>query len=128
MENILLSLINEVLDLSKIEAGKMTLNENDFDFYALLKTIEEMLKLKANGKGLNLIFSINSDVPQYIKADEKKIRQILINLLNNGIKFTESGEVSVKVNINAQKMKSKEKLILDFSKSKILVLELHQKN
>ena len=110
----LLSLINEVLDLSKIEAGKMTLNENDFDFYALLKTIEEMLKLQANTKGLNLIFSVNSDIPQYLQADEKKIRQILINLLNNAIKFTDFGEVILKVNVNPNKMKSKEKLVLDF--------------
>ncbi|GEM_PF-4011102 len=110
----LLSLINEILDLSKIEAGKMTLNENDFDFYNLLETIKEMLKLKAISKGLKFIFQVDSNVPQYLKSDDQKLRQILINLLNNAIKFTESGTVSLKVSLNKKQLKSKENLSLDF--------------
>lgn len=93
----LLSLINEVLDLSKIEAGRMTVYENSFDLYKLLNTIEEMLKLKANSKGLQLIINQANDLPQYIKADERKLRQVLINLIGNGIKFTKQGSISVNV-------------------------------
>ncbi|MDY7020130.1 MAG: CHASE2 domain-containing protein [Cyanobacteriota bacterium] len=93
----LLSLINEVLDLSKIEAGRMTLYENSFDLYKLLNTIEEMLKLKANSQGLQLIINPAAGLVQYIKTDERKLRQVLINLIGNGIKFTKQGSISVTV-------------------------------
>ncbi len=93
----LLSLINEILDLSKIEAGRMTFNQNSFDLYRLLNTIEEMLKLKAHSKGLQLIIEKSSDLPQSIQTDEQKLRQVLINLLGNAIKFTKTGSVTLKV-------------------------------
>ena len=93
----LLSLINDILDLSKIEAGKTELNSHDFDLFGLLKTIEDMLRLKADSKSIELLFECHPDTPQYIHADERKLRQILINLLNNGIKFTTQGSVIVKV-------------------------------
>ncbi|MGL5082175.1 MAG: ATP-binding protein [Microcoleaceae cyanobacterium] len=93
----LLDLINDVLDLSKIEAGKTTLNLHPFDLYGLLDTLEQMLKLRASSKGLNLRFQRSESVPQYIETDEKKLRQILINLLGNAIKFTETGEVTLHV-------------------------------
>ena len=98
----LLSLINDVLDLSKIEAGKIELDLHDFDLFGLLKTIEDMLKLKAQTKGIELIFKCHADTPQYIRADERKLRQILINLLNNAIKFTAQGKVIVRVKPNAE--------------------------
>jgi signal transduction histidine kinase/CheY-like chemotaxis protein len=93
----LLSLINDVLDLAKIESGKMTLQPTDFDLYALLDLIEEMLALKAETKGLQLKIERNNDLPRYINTDDKKLRQVLINLLGNAIKFTNQGSVTLRV-------------------------------
>ncbi|MFB2916931.1 response regulator [Aerosakkonema funiforme] len=93
----LLSLINDILELSKIEAGRVTLTENSFDLRCLLGTLEDMFQHKAQSKGLELIFEIYPDIPQYVKADESKLRQILINLLENAIKFTEKGSVKLQV-------------------------------
>jgi CheY-like chemotaxis protein len=93
----LLTLINQVLDLSKIEAGRTTLNEKNFDLYRLVDDVEDMFQLKADDKGLQLICDRAPDVPRYVRTDEVKLRQILINLLNNALKFTQQGGVSVKV-------------------------------
>ena len=93
----LLSLINDVLDMSKIEAGLIGLNENDFDLYSILDTIEEMFQLKAEYQGLQLLFERTPDVPQYVRTDERKLRQVLINLLGNAIKFTQEGGVTLRV-------------------------------
>ncbi|MFB2838997.1 ATP-binding protein [Floridanema evergladense] len=96
----LLTLINNVLDLSKIEAGRVTLNQKSFDLYRLLNDVEEMFQLRADNKKLNLLLEIYSNVPQYIHSDEIKLRQILINLLSNAIKFTQEGGVSVRVSLD----------------------------
>jgi PAS domain S-box-containing protein len=93
----LLNLINDILDLSKIEAGRATSNESNFDLLALLKTVKDMLTHRATVKGLYFHLSIDSNVPQYITADADKLRQILLNLLSNAIKFTERGSVSLRV-------------------------------
>jgi signal transduction histidine kinase/DNA-binding NarL/FixJ family response regulator len=93
----LLTLINQVLDLSKIEAGRTTLNETKFNLHRLLRDVEDMFQLKAKDKGLQLLFDLSSDVPRYVHTDEFKLRQVLINLLNNAIKFTCEGSVSLKV-------------------------------
>jgi signal transduction histidine kinase/DNA-binding response OmpR family regulator len=93
----LLSLINDVLDLAKIESGKMTLYPTDFDLYALLDLIEEMLAMKAESKELQLIIQRDNDLPRYINTDDKKLRQVLINLLGNAIKFTNQGSVTLRV-------------------------------
>ena len=93
----LLTLINDVLEMSKIEAGQANLNISSFDLYRLLNTLREMLRIKADAKGLQLIFNLDPDVPQYVKTDEGKLRQILINLLGNGIKFTQAGSVVLRV-------------------------------
>ncbi|GGA01622.1 hypothetical protein CYANOKiyG1_13570 [Okeania sp. KiyG1] len=95
--NYLLTLINNILDLSKIEAGKMTIYPNNFDFYSFLNELEDLLHITAENKGLTLIFDHQDNVPQYIYTDETKLRQVLINLINNGIKFTSEGGVSVTV-------------------------------
>ncbi|MBE9093463.1 response regulator [Tychonema sp. LEGE 07203] len=87
----LLELINDVLDLSKIEAGIIGLDERSFDLYQLLDTLEEMFQIKAETKNLQLRFSVDVNVPQYIKTDEKKLRVCLINLLANAMKFTKDG-------------------------------------
>ncbi len=93
----LLTLINQVLDLSKIEAGRMTLSENNFNLHHLLADLENLFSLKAKDKGLNLEFNLAADVPKYIRADEVKLRQVLINLIGNGIKFTTFGSVIVTI-------------------------------
>lgn len=96
----LLSLINQLLDLAKIEAGKITLNEANFDLYHLLQDLEDMFSLKAKNQSLSLTFSCCKAVPQYVCTDEIKLRQILINLLNNSLKFTHQGGVHLTVNCN----------------------------
>jgi len=93
----LLNLINDVLEMSKIEAGRTSLNLTDFDLYYLLHSLEDMLRLKAQSKGLQLLFDLAPDVPQYIQTDEGKLRQVLINLLGNAIKFTAAGVVRLRV-------------------------------
>lgn len=102
----LLTLINDVLEMSKIEAGRITLNPTSFDLYHLLHSLEEMLKLKADSKGLQLSWHINSNIPQYVKTDESKLRQVLINLLGNAIKFTTKGSVTLRVAAISAKQKS----------------------
>jgi two-component system sensor histidine kinase/response regulator len=93
----LLELINDILSMSKIEAGQVTLKKNCFDLYHLLDSLEEMLRLKATSKGLQLIFERTTDLPQYVQTDESKLRQVLINLLGNAIKFTQTGSVKLRV-------------------------------
>ncbi|MEL6136958.1 MAG: ATP-binding protein [Cyanobacteria bacterium J06628_6] len=93
----LLRLVNDILDMSKIEAGQMVLNEQKFDLHQLLTTLEDMLRLRAEGKGIDLTFKYQADTPQFIHADEQKLRQILLNLLGNAIKFTQVGGVTCRV-------------------------------
>ncbi|WP_107667908.1 GAF domain-containing hybrid sensor histidine kinase/response regulator, partial [Cyanothece sp. BG0011] len=93
----LLGLINDVLQMSKIEAGQIVLNETDFDLYHLFYELETLLQLKAASKQLQLSFIRDCTVPQYIRSDDKKLRQILINIIGNAIKFTKKGEVTVTV-------------------------------
>jgi len=93
----LLTLINDVLSMSKIEAGRLTLKENSFDLYWLLDSLQEMLQLKANAKGLHLRFERHSNLPQFVQTDESKLRQVLINLIGNAIKFTQRGSVTLRV-------------------------------
>jgi len=93
----LLSLINQVLDISKIEAGRVTLNTKNVDLYRLLDEVENMFTLKAKRKHLHLLFERDDTVPQYIRTDDVKLRQILINLLNNAVKFTQEGGVVLRI-------------------------------
>ncbi len=96
----LLSLINDILEMSKIEAGQISLNENDFDLQALLKNLQQMFALKVQNKGLQFFLQSEAHLPQYISADEAKLRQILINLIGNAIKFTEQGGIILRVQAN----------------------------
>ncbi|MGD9007849.1 MAG: ATP-binding protein [Desulfobacteraceae bacterium] len=91
----LLSLINDVLEFSKIEADRTVLNQEDFDLHRLLFGIEEVFRLKVREKGLFLDFVLETDVPQYVHADQNKLRQILTNLLANAVKFTLSGKITL---------------------------------
>jgi two-component system, sensor histidine kinase and response regulator len=94
----LLGLINSVLEMSKIEAGRMTLTTGEFNLHKLLESLAAMLQHKAISKGLDLIFDYDPNrLPDYIKTDENKLRQVLINLLGNAIKFTEKGQIILRV-------------------------------
>ncbi len=93
----LLGLIDDILEMSKIEAGQLRLNQTSFDLYRLLDNLEEMFQLKAKSKQLILRFERSPDIPQYVQTDESKLRQVLINLLSNAIKFTEEGGVTLRV-------------------------------
>ncbi|HEY9646185.1 MAG TPA: ATP-binding protein, partial [Chroococcidiopsis sp.] len=91
----LLELINDVLDLSKIEAGNITLNLTNFDLHALLNRLHEMFWPRSQRQGLSLQIDWADEVPQYVCSDEKKVRQILINLIGNALKFTKTGSITV---------------------------------
>ena len=92
----LLSLINDVLSLSKIEAGKLVLNATAFDLREMLRSLDQMMRMRVEGKGLNLSVEADDSVPKAVRGDEVKLRQILINLLGNAVKFTETGTVHVR--------------------------------
>lgn len=98
----LLELINDVLELSKIEAGKTELYSESFDLYKLLGSLEGMFRLNAVQKGLTLEVSHGTDVPKYIRMDRSKLSQVLINLLTNAVKFTEQGDIRLEVQRNQQ--------------------------
>ena len=97
----LLSLINDVLELSKIEAGRIVLNECRFDLHHLLLGLEEMFRLRIHNQGLSLAFEREGEVPRYVQADQNKLRQVLINLLDNAVKFTEKGGITLRVAVKA---------------------------
>jgi signal transduction histidine kinase/CheY-like chemotaxis protein len=96
----LLSMINDVLDLSKIEVGSVELQENPFDLVALIKEISVMIQSRATEKGLSMAVEVESISFPYVKADTGKLRQILINLLNNAVKFTDEGGVTIRCAID----------------------------
>lgn len=93
----LLSLINDVLDMSKIESGQNELHASDFDLVALLDNVNDMMSVPAEVKGIELVFNCADDVPRYLCSDSRKLRQTLINLLGNAIKFTHEGKVELTV-------------------------------
>ncbi len=93
----LLTIINDILDFSKIEAGKMDLESQPFDLHDSLEVALDLVATKAAEKGLNLAYLVADDVPSVIVGDVTRLRQILINLFNNAVKFTEKGEVVVRV-------------------------------
>ncbi len=93
----LLELINDILDLAKIEAGQMTLRLSTFSLRGLIDHVDDLFRPRAEAKTLNFIVAIAPDLPPTITADERKLRQVLMNFLNNAIKFTESGQVVLRV-------------------------------
>ena len=97
----LLSLIDDVLDLSKIEAGHISLNESNIDLIDLLRSLEQMFRQRAEAKGLQFHLELALNLPQQIKIDANKLRQVLINLLSNAIKFTQQGLVILRVEVIA---------------------------
>lgn len=111
----LLALINDILDMSKIEAGQTTLDLATFDLAALLTTLEAMLRLRAKSKELLLTFQNHTPTPYYLIGDEQKLRQVLINLLGNAIKFTDRGSVTLEVIHQESPTPPKDHLLLQFT-------------
>jgi CheY-like chemotaxis protein/anti-sigma regulatory factor (Ser/Thr protein kinase) len=97
----LLALINDVLDLSKIEAGRLEVDLVPFDVYELIKGVGHIVGERAARKGLDFITDVSPEVPRGIVTDGAKLRQILVNLLGNAAKFTERGQVTLRANIDA---------------------------
>ena len=98
----LLEVINDVLDFSKIEAGKLDLEVIDFELRERLADAMEMLALRAHEKGLELAYQVVSDVPEALTGDPGRLRQVIVNLVGNAIKFTDQGEVVVRVELEQQ--------------------------
>jgi len=92
--NHLLTLINDILDLSKIEARRMELYPSDFHLPAFVQSVAEICRIRAEQKGIDFVYTIDDDLPLGVSADEKRLRQVLINLLGNATKFTDKGQVN----------------------------------
>ncbi len=97
----LLALINDVLEMSKIEAGRIELKLNCFDIYSLLEDVEVMFKVRTDEKRLFFNISKDNNLPKYVRTDEGKLRQILVNIIGNAVKFTTVGRISVDVSSKA---------------------------
>lgn len=95
--NDLLTIVNDILDFSKIEAGEISLKDDNFKLENCIKEVVTLLSVKADEKKLKLVYKIDNDVTEYITTDQTRLKQILINLINNGIKFTDSGEIKLSV-------------------------------
>ena len=93
----LLSLINEVLEISRIEAGRTTVQNAAFDLYETLTSVEEMIQFRAETKGLSFSVEHNGDLPHYVIGDAHHLRQVLINLLGNAVKYTDHGRVCLRI-------------------------------
>lgn len=104
--NHLLTLINDILDLSKIEASKLEMSPTDFHFLSFLLAVSEICRIRAEQKSLQFIYQPAPDLPIGICADEKRLRQVLINLIGNAIKFTKIGAVSFIINVVEKKVDS----------------------
>ena len=110
--NALLTIINDVLDFSKIEAGKFTLDSIVFDLRATVEEITELLAIKAFEKGLNFACIVNHKIPSLLKGDPGRLRQIMLNLAGNAIKFTDKGNVTI---VAALKKTSATHVVVEFS-------------
>ena len=121
----LLGIINDILDFSKIEAGKLLIENTNFDLNAVLDNLSNMVNLKAMEKGIELVFDIGVDVPLMLKGDPLRLGQILLNLANNSIKFTEKGEIKIAIHI-AEKIEEKAKLKFSVSDTGIGMTEEQQ--
>jgi two-component system sensor histidine kinase/response regulator len=99
----LLSLINDILDFSKIESGKFDIERIEFDMDEVLENLSQLIMPKAGEKELDILYAVDQDVPYKLKGDPFRLGQILLNLINNAIKFTESGEILISIKLSEQK-------------------------
>jgi len=97
--NALLSIINDILDFSKIEAGKLELDVEKCDIFEIASQSADIISFPIQNKGLEMLLNISSDLPRFVWVDEIRIKQVLINLLSNAAKFTQSGEIELKIEI-----------------------------
>jgi PAS domain S-box-containing protein len=104
--NTLLSIINDILDISKIESNSMTIVKSPINIKNIVMEVVELFTPKALHKKLNLSSNIETDIPDYVLGDELRIRQVLMNLLGNAVKFTHAGEISIKVELNKNQSKN----------------------
>lgn len=107
----LLGLLNDILDFSKVDAGKMELAPAEFQFTASLEEIFKVMQFRGNQKGLEILWHLDSDIPEVLVGDSLRLRQIIINLVGNAIKFTESGQVKISVSKDSETV---EELFLHF--------------
>jgi signal transduction histidine kinase len=96
----LLALINDILEMSKIEAGRMILNEQDLNLHHLLDSLQPMFQFKAQTKALQFSIERSPDLPASIRTDGNKLRQVLVNLLSNAVKFTQVGGIVLRASLN----------------------------
>jgi PAS domain S-box-containing protein len=96
----LLVIINDILDFSKIEAGKLTLEETEFDLSRLMNDVARMAAIRADEKGLECICVVEPDTPERLLGDPSRLRQVLLNLASNAVKFTEEGEVDIRASLD----------------------------
>ena len=120
----LLSLVNDILDLSKIEADQLILEEIDFDVRDVVEQSAEIYALKTDAKGIELATHVASDVPQFLKGDPSRLRQVILNLIGNAIKFTEQGEIVVRVE-NADGKGDSQRLLFSVSDTGIGLSLIH---
>ena len=118
----LLTLVNDILDLSKVEAGHMELEEVDFDLHEVIEKVMEIMAVRAHEKGLEVTSHVMSDVPTDLVGDPNRLRQVLLNLLGNAVKFTERGEVVLRVELEREDSavnvnRSSEECVLRFTVS-----------
>ncbi|HLA50149.1 MAG TPA: response regulator, partial [Thermodesulfovibrionia bacterium] len=111
----LLQLINDILDLSKVEAGQMSIESADLDLREVIESLGEVMAIRAHQKGVEFAHHIMPDVPTYLIGDPLRLRQILVNLIGNAIKFTEKGEIVVEVKTKDEGRGTKEEVNLIFS-------------
>ncbi|MBF0101339.1 MAG: response regulator [Desulfobacterales bacterium] len=105
--DIMLKLLNDILDLSKIEAGKLNLENISFNIKKILESIIESIQFRATEKDIQLAYKIDHDVPENLKGDPNRLRQILLNLIENAIKFTEKGRVFVQCTCHTDSIDTK---------------------
>ncbi len=98
----LLGIINEILDFSKIEAGRMTLEEVDFDLHMVVGDLCSMIGVEAQRKGLEIACDIKPGVPRFVRGDSTRLKQVILNLLANGVKFTHTGGVNILVELSKE--------------------------
>jgi signal transduction histidine kinase len=110
----LLSLINDILEISKLEAGKTRLNYSNLDLYKLLESLLPLWEMRSKSKGLYFKIDCTPDLPKYIKGDQKKLKQILINLVENAIKFTEIGGVTLKITRQENNDDTNKNILINF--------------
>jgi signal transduction histidine kinase/CheY-like chemotaxis protein len=110
----LLTLINDILDFAKVEARKMELYSSEFDFREFLEEIYGIMHMRADEKGLKLHFNLASGLPTHLIADEKRLRQVLLNLLGNAVKFTDHGRVTLQVSVLGHPTVASGRNLLDY--------------